>query len=148
MYNGKSYNRSSHTYFFFIALAPFLAFAAATSSFVGNCVSWSNASPPTEKHLTAHSNGEVPRSPALNAASTAKTILIRYTTPSPPCRHPLKGVGRFVNGNPGYSTNAIKTIPKAPIKCPTCNGPGGMLRKDAAPSPSKALTVPYSSFSK
>ena len=133
---------------FFAALAPFRAFAAAISSFVGNCVSWSYANPPTEKHLTAHNKGDVPLSPALSAARTAKTVLMRYTTPRPLWKHPLRGVGRFVNGNPGYSTKAIKTMTNAPIKCPTCNGPGGILRNDAAPSPSSALTVLYSSFTK
>lgn len=66
----------------------------------------------------------------------------------PPCKASRTGVGKLVSGNPGYCTNAISTITKAPIKCPTCSGPGGIPRNGLAPSPSNALTVPYSAASK
>ena len=60
----------------------------------------------------------------------------------PPARASLIGVGKLVSGKPGYSTKAIKIIPKAPIKCPTCNGPVGIPKNGLARSPSNALTVP------
>ena len=42
----------------------------------------------------------------------------------------------------------MRTMPRDPIKCPTCKGPVGIPRKGLEPSPSRALTVVYSSFSK
>mmetsp|Transcript_46432 Transcript_46432/g.140606 ORF Transcript_46432/g.140606 Transcript_46432/m.140606 type:complete len:251 (+) Transcript_46432:1771-2523(+) len=44
--------------------------------------------------------------------------------------------------------NAIRTIPSAPMKCPTCSGPAPIPRKGLAFSASNALTAPYSSSSK
>eukprot|EP00978_Attheya_sp_CCMP212_P013896 scaffold35072_cov30-Attheya_sp.AAC.1 len=60
--------------------------------------------------------------------------------PKPPWRAPRSGDGRLVKGNPGYSTKAQSTMPKAPIKCPTCNGPDGIPKKGLLPSPKSALT--------
>jgi hypothetical protein len=78
----------------------------------------------------------------------ATVSILRNSNILPPCNASRRGVGRFVNGNPGYSMNAHRIIPREPIKWPTCIGPGGIPRKDFAPSPSNALTVPYSSSSK
>jgi hypothetical protein len=43
--------------------------------------------------------------------------------------------------------NAINIITNEPIKCPTCNGPNGILKNGLARSPNNALTVPYASSS-
>lgn len=66
----------------------------------------------------------------------------------PPWKHSRNGVGKLVNGKPGYSTNAISTNTNDPMKCPTCSGPNGIDKNGLARSPRSALTTPYCSSSK
>lgn len=73
----------NHFLFFLIALAPFLFSSSSISFKVGNCVNWSIASPPTENAFAAHNTGDWPLSFALNVASTARIVLIKYIVPRP-----------------------------------------------------------------
>ena len=70
-------------FLFFNARAPLRDLAFSICSKVGSCVSWSKATPPTDKHLATHRTADCPLSPALNTASTAKIALIAYTVPRP-----------------------------------------------------------------
>mmetsp|Transcript_23354 Transcript_23354/g.65153 ORF Transcript_23354/g.65153 Transcript_23354/m.65153 type:complete len:353 (+) Transcript_23354:176-1234(+) len=103
--------------------------------------------PPTVKHLTIHRLTGWPRSLALKTDTTAMSAFTKYTVAKPPCKAPRNCVGKLVSGNPGYSTKAMRMMTKAPMKCPTCNGPDGMAKKDLARSPNRAFTMVYSSSS-
>ena len=76
---------------FLRARFPFTALAFSIAAVVGNCMSWSYAKPPTANVLAAQSGIGCPRSGALKAASTARTVLMAYTVKRPLCEHTYMG---------------------------------------------------------